>query len=122
MTESEHPEFFNKASHKFPKSHRLLKSAEFTLLKNSGEQRAGRFLLICKREIPSNTPSRLGITASKRFGKAHLRNRFKRQVREAFRQTPLPPSLEINIIPRKEAHKATQKEIQKELEVLLQDS
>lgn len=38
-------------------------------------------------EIKANTLAwpRLGITATKRYGKAHCRNRFKRLVREAFR-------------------------------------
>lgn len=45
---------------------------------------------------------RLGLTVSKRFGNALLRNRFKRLVREAFRLTQylLPPGLIIHVTPR----------------------
>lgn len=44
---------------------------------------------------------RLGITVSKKHGKAHDRNRFKRVVREAFRQCQmqLPPNVDLNILP-----------------------
>ena len=38
-----------------------------------------------KNELPY---IRLGVTVSKRFGKAHQRNRIRRLIREAFRTSP----------------------------------
>lgn len=47
--------------------------------------------------------AKLGITVTRKFGKAHKRNRFKRVVREAFREIylSLPQDLELNVAPLK---------------------
>jgi len=67
---------------------------------------------------PSRNPAiRLGITASRHYGIAVERNRFKRIVREAFRlsQHQLQTGLDINVKPRPAAHKAKTADIIVEL-------
>ncbi|MFI5334196.1 MAG: ribonuclease P protein component [Chlamydiales bacterium] len=65
----------------------------------------------------SSTGPKLGITVSKRHGKAHERNLFKRRVREAFRHTypRLARQAEINIFPRLPIEKVTRAGIEADL-------
>ena len=67
------------------KSERLLKRWDFTRVQNRGYKVYGTHCLIIA--LPSETPQdRLGIVITKKVNKhAVVRNRFKRQVREAFR-------------------------------------
>lgn len=60
---------------------------------------------------------RLGITATKRYGKAHVRNRFKRLVREAFRVLDWADfaSLDILVKPKKMVFPASMDRIQEDL-------
>ncbi|MDX8431285.1 MAG: ribonuclease P protein component [Candidatus Algichlamydia australiensis] len=86
---------------KFPKSLRLLKSSDFSRVHKRGYKFVGEKIILHYRLGPSDFP-KLGLTVSRKFGKANLRNRFKRLVREAFRekQQDLPPGLEVNIRPK----------------------
>lgn len=86
----------------------------------NGQRLVGHWLVV---EFYQNKrgATKLGVTVSKRFGKAHQRNRFKRIVREAFRlsQHRLPLGTEINVKPRSLAEKAKMNDIQAELLQLL---
>ena len=106
---------------KFSKLSRLLKRSDYKRLYHCGSSVAGRYIIVDYLKGATQSP-RLGITVTRKFGKAHDRNRFKRVVREAFRQAQfaLPQDIEINIRPRMLAKHATTPLILEELLTLLQ--
>lgn len=105
---------------KFPKSARLLTSSQYKFLHRNSMRHFGASLQIDFRQGRTFLP-KLGLTVSKKFGKAHDRNRFKRVVREAFRELykSLPSGLEINISPRKSGPLLTRQAVLLELQSLL---
>jgi ribonuclease P protein component len=86
---------------KLPKAARLLKRRQFEMIGRTNERRMGQRLMIERLSVPGSE-TKLGVTVTKKYGKAHDRNRFKRCVREAFRKARphLPQGLWINVRPR----------------------
>ena len=90
----------------FPKTSRLLKRREFLHLLNKGQTFYGKYVIIQWRKTGQSqvgqTHVRLGVIITKKFGKAVVRNRFKRLVREAFRLCFPKPflSLDFSVRPR----------------------
>ncbi len=62
----------------------LRTKAEFSLVTKWGIKYTGEFIIAYGL---AKSDCRLGIAVSRHYGKAHLRNQFKRRVREAFRQS-----------------------------------
>lgn len=102
---------------KFPKSARLLTGRDFKRVLHKGRTAKGNILFLDYRF--AHGPTRLGLSISKRYGKAHDRNRLKRLVREAFRQLDLPKGMEINVRPKLKAGELTLFHIKQELERLV---
>lgn len=77
----------------FPKGRRLRKRREFLALQNAAGRIGLVHFLLLLRVRGDDQPTRLGITVTRRYGCAVVRNRLKRLVREAFRLHPdLAPS------------------------------
>ncbi len=88
----------------FPKTVRLLKSAEFDrVFRRRCSVSDGWMVLYCDHG-ESERP-RLGMVVSRKCGNAVARNRWKRALREAFRlaQHELPRHLELVVLPRRGA-------------------
>jgi ribonuclease P protein component len=85
---------------RFPKQVRLLKASEFERVFNARNSVSDTWLVLHGAASESGHP-RIGLTVSRRVGNAVARNRWKRLLREAFRQTQcnLPP-LDLVCIPR----------------------
>ncbi|MBM3194899.1 MAG: ribonuclease P protein component [Chlamydiae bacterium] len=71
---------------------------EYRLLRSNSQSHYGQWIAIDYAFLSPDF-GKYGITVSKKFGKAHERNRFKRIVREAFRVFPMPQGIWMNIRP-----------------------
>jgi ribonuclease P protein component len=77
--------------------------------------------LLVLRASPNDSPhSRIGYSTSKRLGKAVVRNRLKRRLREAVRATPIIPGWDIVLIAREASRTATFTQLCDALNQLLQ--
>ncbi len=85
----------------FTKEQRLRTPAEFERV-YAQRNRAGDHLLLVFAATNDLPQSRLGLSVSRKVGKAHVRARWKRLLREAFRlhQHELPTGLDLIVIPR----------------------
>lgn len=70
---------------RFPKGERILRRADFQRVYEGGIKRHGRFCVAFGQRTQAER-SRIGITATRKIGKAHDRNRYKRWVRETWRR------------------------------------
>ena len=108
------------ADHSFPKSARLLKSKDYLRVYQTGKVRRGRYFQIHSCQNGSVT-SRVGISISKRVGKAVQRNLLKRWIREAVRthKENLPDGLDLVIHVRSSSKELNSDRVRDELMLLL---
>lgn len=91
----------------FPKSARIVKSDDFTVIIRHGEYAADDVLVVNVRWAlgAQNSPAKLGISIPKKTGNAVVRNRWKRWIRESFRtqREGLPHGVELIVRPKRDA-------------------
>lgn len=76
-----------------PKDKRLAKRREFVSVYESGRKVFSRYtvLFVTANDLPH---TRIGVTATKKLGKANVRNRLKRWTRETYRRHREPLGLD----------------------------
>ncbi|WP_425513825.1 ribonuclease P protein component [Chlamydiifrater volucris] len=83
-----------------PKKFRILKRKQFLYTQRQGVCLRGKWVLFYVTSSRKSS-AKLGITVSKKFGKAVERNSFKRKIREAFRYSrPSLPPCNIVVMPQ----------------------
>jgi len=96
----------------------LTKQAQYTLVYSEGRSWACGLLVM--KALPNGlTLSRLGFSISRQVGKAVVRNKVKRWLREILRVTPLKPGWDIVFIARPPAATTSYSELKKSVEDLL---
>ena len=108
----------------FPKSVRIQASSDFRNNKENGERLAKGCLLANWQFLPTNSFSRLGVVTSKRIGKAVIRNRARRMIRECFRlhKYEFINKIDLILIARKSIAKYSFQEVEKDFMELLKKS
>ena len=91
-------------SQRFPKSRRLRKRAEFQRVYEQGRRIRSSLFTAFVRQTDERVPGRVGLTVPRAVGKAVVRNRVKRRLREAVRRhwSDLPDGHEVVLHARRQ--------------------
>jgi ribonuclease P protein component len=105
------------------KKHRLRDSEQFQRVKKEGRSWSHPLLVLCV--LPNDLDySRFGFSVSKRVGKAVVRNRVKRLLREAvrLRRALIPPGQDLVFIARSPIKEVDFQEVNRSVEELLRQA
>ena len=96
-------------SFRYPKTRRLTHRSEYECVKRYGTTQRSKFLILNVLPLESSGPWRAGIVTSGRVGRAVVRNRVRRRLREIVRghQHELRQGIWVVIIARHEAATAS---------------
>jgi ribonuclease P protein component len=100
----------------FPKTRRLTRISEFARVKQQGLPERGKFMVLGALAVQNSGASRVGFVTSRRLGRAVVRNRVRRRLREIVRkrQHDLREDFWIVLVARRDAPKASYRALEDE--------
>ena len=106
-------------SQSLPRRERVRKRREYVAIQGQGRKLHTDSFLVFVLEH-AGSPTRLGVTVSKKVGGSVERNRVKRLVREAFRRskTLFPQGLDVVFVAKRAAVAADFEQVMREIERL----
>ena len=104
------------SSFSFPKARRLARASEYERVKRHGLTRRGKLLMLSALSVENSGLCRAGFVTSRHLGRAVVRNRIRRRLREIVRQhqQQLRGDVWIVVIARSDAANATHHELEHE--------
>lgn len=99
------------------KTFRIKKPAEFQIVFNKHQSVANKYFILYQLQKPEQRHFRLGLSVSKKVGKAHDRVWVKRRIRQSILELKpqLPQELDLLIIARPAVAKKSQKFIKEQI-------
>lgn len=90
--------------YRFDRSKRIRSERDFDLVYQNRVRVYNERMTVCCRPTSPDSPARLGLSVSKKVGKAHIRVRWKRLIREAFRLQyyDIPQGFDYIVVPKKQ--------------------
>jgi ribonuclease P protein component len=112
----------NSGGYRYPKTNRLLKSADFRKVYDQGSRFSCPYFVAFLLRQSANHGPRFGFTIPRAVGKAHDRNRIRRRIREMIRVrlAGIDANLDVVINPRRAALEAPQADLARQVERLLE--
>ena len=113
-------EFDYREDERLRRAERLRKRSQYLRAQRKGRRRSGEHFIVYAHPNERGW-TRLGVTASKRVGKANVRNWWKRRIREIFRRNKqqFAAGYDLVVIVDADAERADYEELEDELVELL---